>query len=245
MDLKRLFRTAMHYDYPPPGLSEDLAAYRQRVIAHVAAQDLAAAFELRLEKDQSDWTPQEVQAYEGFLRSCPGPRTTPGFADVMVLADQGPWAPTTDELMGITDRGLAGVMERRRADPTWVSPIYISVLLHSGVLLTTVTTRDDRLAVLKFLTSASPAFGFLMVFDAFVHTVDRVTQKASKQDALLAQVGTRELRLVRQRPYRVTGGVVVFDDPPPADLRPSDHPHDFQDPYADLFAMGPAQGRVS
>jgi hypothetical protein len=61
------------------------------------------------------------------------------------------------------------------------------------------TSSRDRLAVLQMAAKRWALYGYVLVFDAFVHAIDREKRTASKRDALLAHVGTREDRHVLQR----------------------------------------------
>ena len=62
---------------------------------------------------------------------------------------------------------------------------------------------------------------------------------ARKIDAITQHLMTRELRLIKRRPYHVEGSHVVFDDPPPEDLDGRvEGPH-IEDPYAEIFVTVP------
>jgi hypothetical protein len=83
-------------------------------------------------------------------------------------------------------------------------------------------------------------FGFFLVFDAFIHAITETPagKRAEKGEAILAQIGTRDLRVTKRRPYRRLKGRVVFDDPPPEDIdmRGLDV---VSDPYASIFVSVP------
>ena len=81
----------------------------------------------------------------------------------------------------------------------------------------------------------------MLVFDAFVHAIEVAqdgSQKASKRDAILCQVGTRELRRMMRRLYRLEDDRAIFDTPPLEDLDGGDLRNGI-DPYAEIFVSVP------
>jgi hypothetical protein len=245
---------ATRYDFRAPRVNEDPAAYRAALIAHVERRDFAAAHELRVGRPQAAWTAAEVQEFKRWMMNMAGPRqefppgTVKGFP---IIRDEGPLAATEATMLGIADRGLAYAMELRRTrrKAREAQPILINVLLTTGVLLTTHVQRGDRVALLKQLARTEPVFGFFIVFDAWMHKIDERDGTASRVDAIVAQVGTRDLRLTKVRPYRIyPNGSIKFDPTPAFDLdwKRDDLGVDAHDPYAEIFvSTPPAAGRPS
>jgi hypothetical protein len=153
--------------------------------------------------------------------------------------ESGPFPTTEASLIGLATSALEMSCERRRDAPTAEIPILSSVLLDTGTLVTTAVARDDRVAVLKALARSLPVFGFFIVADTFLHHSDRVTGRASKEEGLVAHLGTRELRLMMTRVYRRDGDRIVFDDPPRPVVNMRDPDLRVRDPYAGIFVSVP------
>jgi len=112
------------------------------------------------------------------------------------------------------------------------------VLLTTGEARLILPSSDDRIAVVKALARTQPVFGFAITFDAWAHQIT-VGLRAQKVDNLVQHVITRDLRLIKRRPYRVADGRAVFDDPPPADLDGRGEGPHLDDPYAEIFVTVP------
>lgn len=233
-------RAIVDYGFRLPIKGDDGNAYLAALIEHVADHDLAAAHELRIGKPQAQWTPQEVTAFRDAMMALPGPRSS--FApqdEPLVIRGMGidGLDATDDGLRRLARVGLDSLQQMRLADPTGPLPIFASVLTTSGELITTTTQRSDRVAVLKALVQRAPVFGFLLVFDAFMHQF--VGDSAIKTDALVATLGTRERRIRMCRPYHLEDRAAIFDAPwPDMDLRGPDW-HADDDPYAEIFVSVP------
>ena len=133
-----------------------------------------------------------------------------------------------------------------------------TVLLTDGhVRVTAVANRADRRAVLNTLAHNHPVFGFALVFDAFLHAVVNGPsgKRTESVDVLMAQIGTRDLRVMRRRPYRRVKGRAVFETPPPEDVTwnppggagtapTRGDLHIETDPYAGLFLTVPTSSRA-
>lgn len=221
-----------------PGEHE--AAYAAAVIAHVHSRDYAAAHELRLNKPQADWTPADVDGFVAHLTGLPGARDTftPGDFQMLPGLTIGQFPVTEAAVMEIAGKGLEAMMEMRRADPTRELAIIGSVLLMNGDLLTLPLPRGDRIAWLKHLARTEPVFGFVLAADVFIHAIS-VDKVATKRDALLVHLGTRDLRVMKRRPYQVVNGRVEFEHPPPPDVDVRDPTVTVNDPYASIFVSVP------
>ena len=247
-------RARATYPFRGRGPFESEAQYREALIAHVETRDFALAHELRVGRAQVEWSPADVQAFRDHIEGLPGPRTEAaqaprhimsakvGLLSPALMADR---AAATAALDGIATKGLDALVARRRQQPLWQIPVFITVLLESGDILVTSTGRGDRVAVIKALAQSMPVFGFTCGTDVFVHGIalDAAggATGATKRDALIMHVGTRDLRIVKVRPYAIRQGRVYFDDPPPPDkdLRTPD----CQDPYSEIFVtVPPVQG---
>lgn len=239
-DLRRAAIRTFAFRRPEPGESD--AAYYRALLRHVETRDFAAAHELRVGRPQADWTPGDHQAFFDHLRQ-PGAGVSMDFDGpraFLTLHDAGPHPVTDDSILALATAGLDALMQMRREQPTNVIAIMGSVLLLDGSVLTTTVARKDRLAWIKMMVRDHPVYGYFLGFDAFLHQmqlhpVTRAVQGSSKRDAVLMHVGTRTCRHVLQRPYTVTHGVAVFDDPPPP---PIETPN-MEDPYAEVFVSVP------
>jgi hypothetical protein len=134
-------------------------------------------------------------------------------------------------------------METRRADPAREIPILIHLLMTDGRIFVTPVARGDRVAIVTTIARTMPLYGFIVLADVFIHGIDAAAGHATKTDALVAHVGTRDLRRMMTRPYRVVDGRAVFlEAPPDVDKRGAET---LSDPYAGVFAMPATPGRVS
>jgi hypothetical protein len=244
-----LFPGALTYGFRKRRSDEDAHAYRKALIAHVEKQDYAAGFEIRINKPQALWTPEQIRAFDAHVRQStpPSDQLRPGLLALHVVQDETRYPVTDDELKALAESALKSAMRMREQKPRKTLPIFLSVLLTDGILLTTATHREDRIAVLKFLAQTHPVFGFVCVFDAFLHALGETT--ATKKDCLMAQIGTRDWRLLKHRPYVVRGNIAIWDWPYPADVDVSAEmrkPGDVHDPYATIFvSVPPSSGAPS
>jgi hypothetical protein len=231
------------YPFRDPQPDESDEHYMHAVVAHVRAHDMGLAFELVVGRRQADWTPDQVTAFHDFMTAdFVGPRedfTTP--QTIIGLRIKGvPISP--ESLRAQAERDLAFMMGQRTRRPTETPAIMVSVLDEQGEYRTTVVpNRDDRLATLKALVRKFPVYGFVVVADIFLHSVDKATNHARKQDALIAHVGTRDRLYMLLRPYHVTPQGVVFDPPMP-DLEMT---ADMVSVYRDVFVTVPPTSGLS
>lgn len=237
---RRATALAARYGFRSRAAGESWATYHRQLLDHVETRDFAAAHELRLGKGQADWSADDIRAFHDHVRTLPGPRQEGGI-DLrgFPILEQRLDGPVTEAvLLRLAEAGLRGLQAKREVDATSELAIFATVLLTTGALLTTVVGRGDRIAVLRELAKTHPVFGYVLVFDGFLHRLDTgETPRASKVDALMAQVGTRELRVTKIHPYTVRDGVAVFEAPmadiTKDDLRQGD------DPYASIFVSVP------
>jgi hypothetical protein len=220
---------------------EPRAAYRHALIEHVKARDFSAAFELSFGKRQKDWTAAEVGQFQDYLVAMRGPRPEFGPGEVhafpIVGTPAGAVEVSDDSLFMLADNGLHVVMDRRVAEPDWTVPIYASVLLTTGAVLSTIVSRGDRVAILKHLAQTQAVFGYWIVFDVYFHKItDR--QAAVRGEAIGMHVGTRDRRLARMAEYERTPAGVVFPKPP-MDIDMRNQTEVPYDPYAEIFVSTP------
>jgi hypothetical protein len=242
-----LAHAARKYEFRPRGPFEGAQQYKAALIAHVADRDLAAAEELRLGRPQAEWTPAEVTAFREHLFAIHrGPREQLPPGTPIPMIDGGQHPVSEDSLLTLAARGVAAFVEKRQVDATQPLFIMANVLLTTGhVWIAPIVERGDRVAVIKTLAQEMPVFGFFVVFDAFLHRISAAgqpTQRAEKIDTILAHVGTRDLRRLITRPYRIVRGRAIFDDPPPADLDKRGPETKF-DPYASIFVSVPPSAK--
>lgn len=238
-----IVHAAKTYDFRARGPFEGQRQYLAALIAHVQDRDYAMAHELRLGRRQADWTHDDIEAFRRRIFDLQGPPLDPpprGFAH-LVAFDGGHHPVTEAALLDLAARGLAAYVEKKQRFGTSAVPILANVLLTDGRLCISSLSRGDRVAFLKWVAQSMPMFGFFLIFDAFLHRISEegsTMQRAEKVDALLVHVGTRELRRMIMRPYRVFDGRALFDDPPPPDLDKRG-PETLEDPYAGIFVSVP------
>ena len=194
MTLDQLIATAAaRYQFRRQLRRETAAAYRVALINHVEARDYAAAYELRIGKPQAEWTTAEVRDFKTHILQVPrvkqdfAPGAAPMALAVMPIADG--VTVSDDELARVAGHGLTAVIQRRIAEPGWEVPILISALLMNGSLVATSSARGDRIAVLKYLARETPLFGYFIVADMFLHTVN--DQIATKAEGLVMHLRVR------------------------------------------------------
>lgn len=226
---------------------ETARQYRDALIAHAEQRDFTAAHEVRVGRQQSAWTAQDVEAFHAHVRAIPPPRQEdpppliPTLDAGQVRAERmATEALATEALLEVADRGLQALVERRTEHPRQEIAIMVTVLLTDGRLLITSPGRGDRVAVVKALARQLPVFGFTVGHDAFIHKIE--PGKAAKRDAIMMHIGTREVRLLKVRPYRYEDDRrrVVFEDPlPDVDVREQTGSEHTFDPYAGIFVSVP------
>jgi hypothetical protein len=219
---------------------EPTVAYRHALIEHVKARDFSAAFELHFGKRQKDWTPTEAGHFQDSLLAMHGPRQEFGPDEVhafpIVSTPAGAVEVSEENLFVLADHGLDIVRERRVAEPEWEAPIYASVLLTTGAMLSTITSRGDRVALIKHLARTHPVFGYWVVFDVYFHKItDR--KSAVRGEAIGLHAGTRLRRLVKMAEYERTPAGIVFTEKP-TEFDGRDKGTLF-DPYAEIFVSTP------
>ena len=227
------------------GPFESAQAYVDAVIAFLQTRDWAASFEVRLGKPQTEWSAADVQSFHDHLTR---PRNRPNDTPVSALFLEVCTVPCTVEaLLALADASFEDLAAQRRAKPLLELPIYAQVVTLEGRVLVTTASSDNRLGVLKNAAQQLPLYGYVLTFDAFVHGLTPTTGTATKRDALLCHVGTREARHVLQRPYTVTGRRVTFDAPIDINLHETRNADgtaiQFEDPYAELFVSVPTPAR--
>jgi len=236
---------AEKYEFRRRGPFEPPGAYRDAVIAHVESRDYSAAHELRVGRPQAQWTAADVAAFkERMVTGWERPTSDefrPGLHTFTTI--DGDRRPATDaSLLALADKALDAVMAMRRKkrhdSPDGSVPIMSTVLFDDGrVLHALAADGQDRIAIVKAMARTAPVFGFCVVFDAWMHQITD-SGAAVKRDVFVAQVGTREWRVMKRRPYRVVAGRAEFDNPPPPDIDVREH--STQDPYAAIFVTVPA-----
>lgn len=135
---------------------------------------------------------------------------------------------------------------KRLADARAELPIILQIItLESRNMVTTVSS-DDRIAVLRGAARTYPLYAYALTFDAFVHNADG--QTATKSDALLTHLGTRDGdRHILQRRYTVDGARVTMQPETDLDCRQVETPTGERctvtDPYAWVFVSVPTPAR--
>lgn len=236
------------YPFRTRRATEHRDAYLAAVVDHLRSYDWGLSEEVRIGKRQADWTGAEVTAFEQRLLSKrqTSQEFSPGVHHIIGEEDPGPYPVTENYLLEMASIVLDALTEQRRQHPMAPLPIVARVLLTDGRVLTAFPAGDERIAILKAFARRAPVFGYVLVFDAFMHLITSGTS-ATKVDCLMQHIGTRELRLVKRRPYRLAGRRVVFDAAPPPDLD-SRAPDSWQmeDPYAEIFvSVPPSHGAPS
>lgn len=240
--LKMMKAAAAAHGFRPCGPLEDAQAYRDALIAHVRRHDYACAYELQLGRPQAEWTADEILAFKDTLMALRGPRTDPLPFLFQPMMETGKFSgPLQDGMvLAMADAMLKWFEKERRRRPDYQFKPMLDLLLMDGRTMATEVERGDRVAVLKTIAQQVPLYGFVLGCDAYVHLISQggATATVAKREAILLHVGTRDLRIAKVRPYRRGDrGVVVFDDPPPADydLRGPNT----RDPYASIFVSVP------
>jgi len=219
---------------------EPEAEYLGDLVQHVEQRDFAAAHELRVGRRQADWTKADVQAFHEHLnrRGWHGPsEDLPPGVTVRPALEIGIAEVSEAGLLAYATEMLDALVDLRKRRPTGELWIAASVVLTDGRALATFVSRGDRVAVIKALARTQPVFGFVVACDVFIHGIDTRRGEATKQDAIIAHVGTREIRLIKVRPYALEHGQAVFVDPPPPDIDKAAEV--CSDPYAGIFVTVP------
>lgn len=244
---------ATRYGFRAPRWNEPPDVYRRALIAHVRDRDFAAAHELETGRLQAAWTPADVATFKARLMAGFGaqrPLDGPLTGEIVILHSDRRVAPTEAGLLALADLNLDAAADLRRRQPHRPLMIFASVLMLTGdVLQCGLTERADRVVALRQMARNLPVFGYVLVFDAYVHRINETAGTASKVDALIAHVGTRDRRVMRTRPYRLDArGRLTWITPAPPDVdtqRPGGWTVE-DDPYAAIFVSVPAPaGRPS
>lgn len=237
----RIHAAATRWEFRAPRPGEPDAAYVAALIAHVETRNWAAAHELRVGRDQADWTPEDAAAFSAHLLAKPAALHETIRPQVLQIGELGQVDPTDETLDKIAESQIEFLRDQRLAAPHKQLPILLSVVLTTGAFRTTVLSSDDRIAVLKQIAAQWPLFGYAMTFDAYIHAFGG--ERATTRDCLLCHLGTRGgRRVVQRQPYRVVDGVVTFDAIAAIDFADAER---FEDPYAFVFAMPTAPGKPS
>src|SRR4051812_36955281 len=190
-----LAEATLRYPFRPQHRDESAVDYLRAVIAHIQSHDWAMAYEIRLGRRQADWTADDVAQFKAEVLSLPRPRHTPPRGGVGLRVSDiepgGMWPVTDLSLRTMLDELMAAALAMRKAKPQADIPIIASVLLMTGQAGLLTVHRGDRIAVLKFLAQNGPVYGYVLVFDAFMHIVSEgAGSRAEKHDAILGHLGT-------------------------------------------------------
>jgi hypothetical protein len=230
------------YEFRGPRPDEQPTQYLAALIDHVETRDYAAAHELRVGKPQAEWSPAEVEDFRARMLASPGPlrqfddERGPAVHAYVMATFTGRFPVSDAEVRKHATLGVESMLAMRRERPTHNLAIFANVLLLTGEIKTLTVGRRDRIALLKQLARDLPVYGFWLVADMFIHAIG--DGRANKRDAIIAQVGTRTMRLMLVRPYAVVDGFGVRVDPP-MDVEPEQMTHG-EDPYAEIFVSVPA-----
>lgn len=234
---------AVRFKFRTRRAHEPLEAYRAALVDHIRRRDFAAAHEVRVNKPQAAWSPEDVAAFRAILESEPPARTEFSEPHLVAGLSSGPHTVSLENLRELADAGLAAFRQRLEAlggapgDSSTPTQPLVGVLLTTGEMLTTVAARGDRVATVKALAREQPVFGFFVVTDALMHAIDEKTGQATRRDCLIVNIGTREVRILRRQMYRFTDRGIEFEAPVDLDLR-SDAVA-VNDPYASIFVSVP------
>jgi len=245
---KLAIQAAATYGFRPQGAKEPDDAYRAALIPYLEVRDWAAAYEVRLDRPQAEWTPAETQAFADHILSHkrpPAMEFDPGLHAFVVgeLPSVGP--ASLDALIALAECALRSVTATRAERPTAEIPILCTALLMDGRSLSTATDPGRRLAFLNAVIRHAPVFGYIVATDAFLHLIDKITGTASKRDGFIVHLGTHDgARQMWQVPYRIEDGRVLFA--PRVVLAGEEFRKGCgHDPYAELFVSVPPSGSVS
>lgn len=231
------------FDFRPRGPFETPDQYLEALIDYAASRDNSAAHELRTGRRQADWTPEDLDTFVAAQMAAPSPPSefqAGRVVSLRMVESHDLHEVSIRNLLRLADAGLHTAMalcRQRTASVDAIVQIMATVLLTSGrVVIAPVAERGDRVAVLRLLAQNLPVFGYFLVFDGILHDVNRLTQTSTKQETLIAQIGTRDLRVMKRRPYDVVEGRPVFRDPPPEDIvQQLGEWVITEDPYAAIF----------
>jgi hypothetical protein len=237
-------RHTARWGFRPRGPFEGAQQYREAAIAFLETRDWAAAHEVRTGRTQADWTPDDTQAFHDRMTSRPMMANEPSPA---LFVDVAPAPCTVDALLlvaraSIEDLATKRLKHVRAGNPQESLPVLAHVITLTERLLITTASSGNRLGVLRAAAQQLPLYGYVLVFDAFMHSIDEVKKTATKRDTLMAHVGTRDgARILLQRPYTIAGRTVTRDAENLIDMRAPGpgQPDRFVDPYAELFVSVP------
>ncbi len=237
------------YEFRLPTREEDKLEYIKELIRHVDKRDWSAAHELRVGRRQVDWTPEDVKLFhEQFGHGHRGVRDTfKSNPTSFVYVEHKKSYETSDAgLMELANKELDIYASMRVDKPTKQLPAVCCVLDTTGSVRSTISDPEDRIAIVKTLDKIQPIFGFVVIIDAYRHAVDIVVGKATKVDSIVCHIGSRTLRRILSRDYKIENDVVIFTGE--TEENPSfDNPKMkmTQDPYAQIFAMPLTSDKVS
>lgn len=227
---------------------EQRPTYLRALVEHVQDHDWGLAFEILFGKRQVDWTPDETRRFVEHMTNRPMPTNkapaTLDELDITPPESGGIW-PVTDEAMDeMLTEMMTALLDWRRDQPTKSLPVMIAVLMMTGEMTFAQVGRGDRVRALKYLAQHAPVYGYVIAFDAFMHTIDG-SSRATKTDCILGHVGTRTLRRTRRMPYRYMDDrrrIEVLPQLP--DFTPNAD-NEAVDPYAEIFVSVPTSDRPS
>jgi hypothetical protein len=242
---------ATRHRFRQRGPFEGAEQYAAALITHLENEDWAMAHEVRVGRRQADWTPEDVESFRQRMlgrhrRPRPDVHKEVHAAEIPMVIEDGRFTLSEDAMVGLAHQGLASMTRMRKNNPGRSLLIMVSAMLSTGKMITAAVNRDDRVSLLKHMAKEVPVYGYLVVADTFVHHLPVAGQPGlpTKQDALVAHVGTREIRRMIVRPYTYSADRtrVTFDPNPPPDVDKRG-PGVEHDPYAEIFTA-PSSDRV-
>lgn len=242
------FAAAITYGFRARRPDESVRAYHEALVTFVESRNYGAGHELRIGKPRAAWTPEDHETFRQRLTSRYSGGPSDFFRSPLTTIDSRvssghPVSDTT--LQTEADIFLRFMRERREGSMTRQLPIMAAVLCTDGRLVMAFVSGEQRKAVLCGWIAVLPVFGYILVFDSYIHGVDldpATGQATDSQttDALTCHIGSRTgLRELRTWRYALVDGVVTFGDLAVTDK--STGGTGSHDPYADLFAV-PASG---
>ena len=146
---------------------ESLEAYRAALVAHVDRQDMAAAHEIRVGRQQRDWTQADIEAFTQHTATLPGPSSTLHQQAFVTRIEEGPFEVSEQGLRKVALQGVENMIAMRRKEPTTNLMVMASVLLVNGKILTAFVHSEDRLSFVKSMAQTEPVYGYFIVFDGW------------------------------------------------------------------------------
>ena len=219
--------------------------YTKAVIDFIETRDWALAHEIRVNTRQPEWDAVQTDDFRKRVSRKFVPRepatSSPGGMRMLPMSVVGRIDEkdvTESMLIDMAETALGALLSARIADPEREVPALVHVLLSDGQILYAAVNPEERVSVLRALVQAVPVFGYFVLLDVFMHGMPAEGRegKATKQDALIAHIGTREMRRMVAQPYQIDGARVVAGE---RSTLKKDTPKIVEevDPYAGVFAM--------